>query len=372
MSSATQGYARLPFSWLEDDVMWEVLSGEAVRLMLAMTIESASALSDGWLSQRRTRHLARDNDDAIQELIEHEYLQPQAQQNRNATIPGYVLKSFAAEQKSREEREKEKAQVRARQQRSRARRTKPKEQGSAAQGQAENPPDVTSSVTRDTTRDDANTSRVSHRRSRSRSEVEVEVPPVTSSASVTTVRGSVGGASRRTDAGVHEESVQASLNSPELGHLHNSHNYSDNSASTSAHEQIDDAQHAQAEGAAGTTTAVRTRGDYPLPATPFEAAFAGDPGAELPPAGKASEVNGSGRYREPLKVSQALSLIERRISPQRFVEKSRRLVDTKGWEHVDWAALVDHERHSSLNALRAGEAEALLPQLRAWASEGAE
>lgn len=351
MAAAKQGYARLPFAWHEDDVMWDVLSGEAVRLFLAMTLESALNLSDGWISARQTIHLARDNHEAIEELIEYQYLEEATREVRKAKLPGYLLIAFTKEQKTRQEREQEMAAARERQQRSRERSRARKTASKGSSGEAKDRSDVTGSVTRD--------SHVSHKTSRSSSSSEVEVknPPLTLSSSVTSVSGSGRGASRRIDDGSREDATPASRTSSTGAHLHNSHNYnySDNSAGA---------------GAGPAASAERASARFQLPATPFES-FMGSAAAELPPNGRPAEVNGSGVYSTPLLASQALSLMNRRISPERFVKKARRLVETKGWEHVDWAAMVEQERHSRANALRQGEAEALLPQLEAWVAEGA-
>lgn len=351
MSSPKQGYARLPFSWHEDDVMWEVLSGEAVRLFVAMTLESALNLSDGWISARQTMHLARDNHDAIDELIEYEYLAKETREVRKATLPGYLLVAFTAEQKTRAEREQEMASNRERQQRSRARKSKPPASSAPKSGAR----DASSSngaqgspVTRDITAASPGSHETSRSSSRSEVEVEVKNPSLASRGDVTSSSPSVRGASRGTDDGVGADAPDASHTGHVDGHLHNSHN---------SDSGLEDFNSASAQDA-------NTEG-YLLPASPFEDQ------TKAPPRGRPAEVQGSGNYDRPLLVSQALRLVERRISPELFVTKSRRLVVSKGWEHLDWAELVERERHSKPITLRRGEAEALMPTLRAWESEGA-
>ncbi|AYO50662.1 hypothetical protein R0J90_11260 [Micrococcus sp. SIMBA_144] len=65
-------------------------------------------------------------------------------------------------------------------------------------------------------------------------------------------------------------------------------------------------------------------------------------------------------------------LLLARISPERFVRQMRVKADQKGWERIDWSALVSKQRFVKTLAVRQGEAEALLPQVEAWLEEGAE
>ncbi len=71
MSSAP-GYARLQFSWLEDDTLVETLSGEAFRLFVLLNAHCAKDLTDGWVSPRLLRTYLRDEEHL--ELVATGYL----------------------------------------------------------------------------------------------------------------------------------------------------------------------------------------------------------------------------------------------------------------------------------------------------------
>lgn len=103
---------------------------------------------------------------------------------------------------------------------------------------------------------------------------------------------------------------------------------------------------------------------FPLPATPFREPVP-------PPRGKPAESGGSDNYEQPLRPSQAEALLLARISPERFVRQMRVKADQKGWERIDWTALVSKQRFVKTLAVRQGEAEALLPQVEAWLGSGA-
>ena len=107
-----------------------------------------------------------------------------------------------------------------------------------------------------------------------------------------------------------------------------------------------------------------SRGRFLLPATPYRESCP-------PPRGKPAEVGGSDNFNQPLHASQAETLLVARISPERFVRQMRSKAEAKGWERLDWAALVSKQRYIKALAVRQGEVEALLPQVEAWLEEGA-
>ncbi len=326
------GYARLPFSWRDDVVLWEALSGEAVRLLVFATLESAAGLTDGWLSARSLR--AIDRDEAVEELVERGYLQPDARVERGVSIEGYRLSEFLNEQKSRAERDAEKQAVRDRVSAHRARKRGAK----PVHGQ-DDPARVTASVTRYS----GSTSRVTQRggnegsRSESGSGSRSGRATVVASIASAAVNGVVGsGAARRLD----EKDDAPWAPPPDSGHL------------------VDQGDNSHCDSVGGK------RNGFVLPATPFHT-------PQAPPRGMPAEVNGSENYGAPLHVTQAAELIEGRISPQRFVVAMRNKAERSGWERLDWEALVSRQRFSRALALRPGEAEALLPQIEAWEAEGA-
>lgn len=309
--SAAKGYARLQFSWLEDDTLVETLSSDAFRLFVLLNAHCAKDLTDGWVSPRLLRTYLRGDEHL--ELEATGYLQAEVREERGASVAGHVLPDFLDQQKSREAREAEKSALSARVARSRAR----KKAGAP--------------VTPDVTRYNRDTPGGSRSRSGSRSSSGRD-PVVAASGDLASALA-LEGAARRQDGGSARHSASPSVNGqrPTQG---------DNKHSDSASRFV-------------------------LPATPFH-----DPAP--PPRGKPAEVGGSGNFEQPLDASQAEALLVARISPERFIRQMRTKADQKGWERLDWAALVSKQRHSKALAVRPGEVEALLPKVEAWLEEGAQ
>lgn len=305
--SAAPGYARLQFSWLEDDTLVETLSGEAFRLFVLLNAHCAKDLTDGWVSPRLLRTYLRDEEHL--ELVATGYLVAEVREERGSSVAGYALPEFLDQQKSRKVREAEKEGIKERVTRSRARK------------KAGEP------VTPNVTRYNGDTRAGSKSESGSRSRRDTGVA---SSDDLTSVLAQEGAARRQDGGGAHHSASSAEPQRTLQG---------DNRHSDSA-------------------------SCFALPATPHF-----DPAP--PPRGKPAEVGGSDNFDQPLHASQAETLLVARISPERFVRQMRSKAEAKGWERLDWAALVAKQRYVKALAVRQGEVEALLPRIEAWLEEGA-
>ena len=70
-------YARMLCRWLDDELLMEVLSPTAAWLYCVLTMTSARAESDGWLSRRQTqRSVLTDDASDLVELVDHGLLMP--------------------------------------------------------------------------------------------------------------------------------------------------------------------------------------------------------------------------------------------------------------------------------------------------------
>lgn len=316
MSTAKAGYARLPFAWLEDEVFTDVMSAGAFRLRVLMTAHCAYDLTDGWVSERLVRSLV-DRPEHLEELLRLGYLQRSVREERGVQIGGYRLLGFEDEQMSRDQRLAEREAAR-----NRMRNVRASRQGNSVRANVR--PNVQENLVR----------------------TDPERSGRSSSASSSgSGRDSVGGtsddlaldlgqgATRRQDGSDASAEVVPPANRQQTIQADNRHSDSG--------------------------------GRFVLPATPFR-----DP--EPPPRGKPPESGGSGNFGQPLRASQAEALLVARISPERFVRQMRSKADQKGWEHLDWNALVAKQRFVKTLAVRQGEVDALLPQVEAWLAEGAE
>lgn len=316
MSTAKSGYARLPFAWLEDEVFTDVMSAGAFRLRVLMTAHCAYDLTDGWVSERLMRSLM-DEPATLDELLRLGYLEPAVREERGVQIEGYRLSGFEDEQMSRDQRLAEREAAR-----NRMRNVRASRKGSGVRA------NVRPNVPENIVRTDRERSRRSSSASSSGSGRD-SVVAVTDDLAPDVAQG----AARRRDG--------SSLPVPGADPVNRQQPIqADNKHCDSANR-------------------------FTLPATPFREPVP-------PPRGKPAESGGSGNYERPLGPSQAEALLLARISPERFVRQMRVKADQKGWERIDWTALVSKQRFVKTLAVRQGEAEALLPQVEAWLEEGAE
>jgi len=316
VSTAKAGYARLPFSWLEDEVFTDVMSAGAFRLRVLLTAHCAYDLTDGWVSERLMRSLL-DQPDSLEELLRLGYLEPAVREERGVQIEGYRLMGFGGEQMSRDQRLAEREAAR-----NRMRNVRGSRKGNGVRA------NVRPNVQENTVRTDDERSRRS------------------SSAS---------------SSGSGRDSVVAAIGDPTL------------EVAQGAARRLDGSDRL----ASGPQSAIRQQpiqadnkhcdsaSRFALPATPFR-------NPAHPPRGKPAESGGSGNYEQPLHASQAEMLLLARISPERFVRQMRVKADQKGWAHIDWSGLVAKQRFVKTLAVRQGEVEALLPQVEAWLAEGAQ
>lgn len=117
-------YARMLCRWLDDELLMEVLSPTAAWLYCVLTMTSARAESDGWLSRRQTqRSVLTDDASDLVELVDHGLLMPVEADDLHPT-PGYVLVRFASEQRLSDQIDAERQKNAERQATYRARRKK--------------------------------------------------------------------------------------------------------------------------------------------------------------------------------------------------------------------------------------------------------
>lgn len=316
VSTAKAGYARLPFAWLEDEVFTDVLSPGAFRLRVLMTAHCAYDLTDGWVSERLVRSLV-DEPESLAELLRLGYLEQSVREERGVQIEGYRLAGFEEEQMSREQRLAEREAARNRMRNVRASRkgngvranVRANVQGNGSRTAPERSPRSSSDSSSGSGRD----------------------PVVARNDDLALDLGQ--GATRRQDGSNAPADVVPPANRQQTIQADNRHSDSG--------------------------------GRFVLPATPFR-------DSDPPPRGKPAESGGSGNFGQPLRASQAEALLVARISPERFVRQMRSKADQKGWEHLDWNALVAKQRFVKTLAVRQGEVDALLPQVEAWLAEGAE
>lgn len=297
-------YARMLCRWLDDELLMEVLSPTAAWLYCVLTMTSARAESDGWLSRRQTqRSVLTDDASDLVELVDHGLLMPVEADDLHPT-PGYVLVRFASEQRLSDQIDAERQKNAERQAAYRARR---KKAGAAGDG-------VSNAVTHRVSNASghAMTTGVSHAPS------AVQTSAVQDSAvedrhwivpDVNPPAGPPGGPGGSTEAeNSRSDPWLSRLDAPEPGH----------SPSDSGRALI-------------------------------FAALGDEPEDSLPESG------GSGWWEQPLTDVQCRTLIGAGMHPQRVVAKIRDLATSKRWREIDWGRVVGTQKIDKDTALQRGE-----------------
>lgn len=297
-------YARMLCRWLDDELLMEVLSPTAAWLYCVLTMTSARAESDGWLSRRQAQRsvLTEDASD-LAELVDHGLLMPVEADDRHPT-PGYVLVRFASEQRLSDQIDAERQKNAERQATYRARR---KKAGAAGDG-------VSNAVTHRVSNASghAMTTGVSHAPS------AVQTSAVQDSAvedrhwivpDVNPPAGPPGGPGGSTEA-------ENSQSDPWLSHL---------DAPDPGHSPSD----------SGRALIFAALGDEPEDSLP--------------------ERGGSGWWEQPLTDAQCGTLIGAGMHPERVVSKIRDLATSKRWREIDWGRVVGTQKIDKDTALRRGE-----------------
>lgn len=297
-------YARMLCRWLDDELLMEVLSPTAAWLYCVLTMTSARAESDGWLSRRQTqRSVLTDDASDLVELVDHGLLMPVEADDLHPT-PGYVLVRFASEQRLSDQIDAERQKNAERQAAYRARR---KKAGAAGDG-------VSNAVTHRVSNASghAMTTGVSHAPS------AVQTSAVQDSAvedrhwivpDVNPPAGPPGGPGGSTEAeNSRSDPWLSRLDAPEPGH----------SPSDSGRALI-------------------------------FAALGDEPEDSLPESG------GSGWWEQPLTDVQCRTLIGAGMHPQRVVAKIRDLATSKRWREIDWDRVVGTQKIDKDTALQRGE-----------------
>lgn len=297
-------YARMLCRWLDDELLMEVLSPTAAWLYCVLTMTSARAESDGWLSRRQAQRsvLTEDASDLAQ-LLDHGLLMPVEADDRHPT-PGYVLVRFASEQRLSDQIEAERQKNAERQAAYRARR---KKAGAAGDG-------VSNAVTHRVSNASGHTvtDGVSHAPS------AVQTSAVQDSAvenrdwivpDVNPPAGLPGGPGGSTEA-------ENSQSDPWLSHL---------DAPDPGHSPSD----------SGRALIFAALGDEPEDSLP--------------------ESGGSGWWEQPLTDAQCRTLIGAGMHPERVVSKIRDLATAKRWREIDWGRVVGTQKIDKDTALRRGE-----------------
>lgn len=107
----------------------EVISPTAAWLYCVLTMTSARAESDGWLSRRQAQRAVSTEDGSdLEELLTHGLLQPVEADEEHAT-PGYLLTRYASEQRLSDQIEAERQKSAQRQAKHRASRKSVKGEG---------------------------------------------------------------------------------------------------------------------------------------------------------------------------------------------------------------------------------------------------
>lgn len=296
-------YARMLCRWLDDELLMEVLSPTAAWLYCVLTMTSARAESDGWLSRRQAQRsvLTEDASD-LAELLDHGLLMPVEADDRHPT-PGYVLVRFASEQRLSDQIEAEREKNAKRQANYRARRKKTSPAGDA----------VSNAVTHGVSNagGHAVTNGVSHAPSAVQSStvqdsaVEDRDWPVPGVSPPAEPPGGPGGS---TEAETESDPWLSDMDVPDPGH----------SPSDSGRAAI-------------------------------FAGLGGEPEDALPESG------GSGWWEQPLTDAQCRALLGAGMHPQRVVSKIRGLAATKRWREIDWNRVVGTQKIDKDTALQRGE-----------------
>lgn len=365
MSAPKNPFGRLHIEWLNDEVFTEHISGEGVRLRYLLTTVACRDFSDGWISKNEMRRWSRGNGD-VEELISFEYLQESQREVRPGFfLDGYELVGFLDEQKSRAEREAEKEDQRNRTARSRANKAQGAEGATAgktaasgrksptrgasrapaqpagrsaggAQETASEPapaPDSEhSDVTSYVTRDSAVTSHVSNNTSTVQSSTDSVVAfPSDLASRDGVVVASVSGDDGAVDGVLPSVARVASADGRQIGL---------NQISSAPSPEVSD----------GWSTPSRnnwpTSSSDPLLENSSPNRLPVDPQKRFvpAPAGSPDEVQGSENYDLPLTAAQAQRLLNSRVNPRRFVRKMRETASKKGWNRIDWEALVKTQK----------------------------
>lgn len=307
-SARVGAYARMLCRWLDDEVLMEVISPTAAWLYCVLTMTSARAESDGWLSRRQAQRAVSTEDGSdLEELLTHGLLQPIEADEEHVT-PGYLLTRYASEQRLSD-------RIEAERQKSAQRQAKHRASRKSAKGERD---DVSSAVTR------GGTNGVSHGRSNG---VTNGVSHAPSSVQCSAVQ----------DSAVEDRDCAVPGNH-------------DPSTSSGGHP--------------GLTEAVTEHGDpwRSPPAAPDHDNSPSHSGRAVIFAGLAdepedalTETGGSGWWERPLTDEQCFVLIGAGMHPERVVTKMRALAVTKRWREIDWARVVGSQKIDKDTALQRGE-----------------
>lgn len=354
MSAAKSAFGRLQIEWLDDPVFTDHVSGEAVRLRYLLTTVACRDFSDGWISVNEMRRWSRGNGD-VEELLTSGYLHEAQREERGFVVQGYVLDGFLDEQKSRAEREAEKEDQRARTARSRANAAKRSQSAKATSGQAPKGASRTPSrtpgrstggaqksasepapaavaegedVTRYVTRDIPVTSHVSN----NSSTVQSSTDPVVAFSGDVALRDGDVVASASGEGGDVVEML------PSVPRVASAGGRQDglNQISSASSSEVSDGWSTPSRNNWPTSSSdplLENSSPNRLPVDPEERFVPA-------PAGSPEEFQGSGNYDLPLTIEQAHRLLDIRVNPRRFVRHMRTAASSKGWDRIDWAAVV--------------------------------
>lgn len=296
-------YARMLCRWLDDELLMEVLSPTAAWLYCVLTMTSARAESDGWLSRRQTqRSVLTDDASDLVELVDHGLLMPVEADDRHPT-PGYVLVRFASEQRLSDQIEAERQKNAQRQANYRARRKK-------------------ASVA-----DDGVSNAVTHRGNGSGHTVTDGVSHAPSAVQTSAVQDS---AVENREWIVPDVNPPAGLPGGPGGSTEAENRQSDPWLS---HLDAPDPGHSPSD--SGRALIFAALGDEPEDSLP--------------------ESGGSGWWEQPLTDAQCRTLIGAGMHPERVVSKIRDLATSKRWREIDWGRVVGTQKIDKDTALRRGE-----------------
>ena len=282
----------------------EVLTPTAAWLYCVLTMTSARAESDGWLSRRQAQRsvLTEDASD-LAELVDHGLLMPVEPDDLHAT-PGYVLVRYASEQRLSDQIDAERQKSAQRQANYRARR---KKAGAAGDGESNA---VTHRVSNAGSH--AVTHRVSHAPSAVQTSAVQDSAVEDKDCTVPDVNPPVappGGPGGSTEAENNE-------GDPWLSHL---------DAPGPGHSPSD----------SGRALIFASLGDEPEDSLP--------------------ESGGSGWWEQPLTDAQCRTLVGAGMHPERVVAKIRGLATSKRWREIDWSRVVGTQKIDKDTALQRGE-----------------
>lgn len=285
--------------WLDDEVLMEVISPVAAWLYCVLTMTSARAESDGWLSRRQAQRSALTEDGSdLKELLTHGLLVPVETHEDHAT-PGYLLTRYASEQRLSDRIEAERQKSTERQAKHRARQKSATTGGDAVSNAA--------------------THSVSHGSSNGVTNAVSHVPSAVQDSAVEDRDWSVpGNPVPSTSSGAHPGSTEAMTEEGDPWR-----------SSPAAPDHGNSPSH--------SGRAVIFAGLLDEPEDPL------------------AETGGSGWWERPLTDEQCLTLIGAGMHPERVVSKMRMLAVAKRWREIDWVRVVGSQKIDKDTALQRGE-----------------